>query len=147
MDRLQVQVPDLESYWLKQIKCQEACPVRTDARGEFSFNWKIFDAASRKNETSFITLYALSNCWSFSSPPQSQVGRVRGLMGFAIACKLIRKRKDDRTVSNCSCGNDLLRGVSESGKETAVQRGMCFASSYVTPFPLRTHYSTVNAYL
>lgn len=33
MNRLQVHVPDVESYWLKQIKCQEACPVHTDARG------------------------------------------------------------------------------------------------------------------
>ncbi len=27
-----VEIPDLE-YWKKQIKCQHACPVRTDARG------------------------------------------------------------------------------------------------------------------
>lgn len=33
MSRIQVQVPDVENYWLKQIKCQEACPVHTDARG------------------------------------------------------------------------------------------------------------------
>lgn len=33
MNRFQVQVPDLENYWQKQIKCQEACPVHTDARG------------------------------------------------------------------------------------------------------------------
>ncbi|RMF73402.1 MAG: 4Fe-4S dicluster domain-containing protein [Planctomycetota bacterium] len=30
--RIQVQVPD-ERYWQRQIKCQEACPVHTDARG------------------------------------------------------------------------------------------------------------------
>lgn len=33
MHRLQVSVPDVEAYWLRQIKCQEACPVHTDARG------------------------------------------------------------------------------------------------------------------
>ena len=32
-DRVQVQVPDAAGYWLRQIKCQEACPVHTDARG------------------------------------------------------------------------------------------------------------------
>ena len=31
--RLHVHVPDAENYWRKQIKCQEACPVHTDARG------------------------------------------------------------------------------------------------------------------
>ncbi len=31
-DKLCVQVPD-ESYWRRQIKCQDACPVGTDARG------------------------------------------------------------------------------------------------------------------
>jgi formate dehydrogenase (NADP+) beta subunit len=30
--RLQVKIPD-EEYWRKQIKCQFACPVHTDARG------------------------------------------------------------------------------------------------------------------
>ncbi len=30
--KLTVEIPDLE-YWKKQIKCQYACPVRTDARG------------------------------------------------------------------------------------------------------------------
>jgi formate dehydrogenase (NADP+) beta subunit len=30
--RFQIQVPD-EEYWRKQIKCQFACPVHTDARG------------------------------------------------------------------------------------------------------------------
>jgi len=29
---IQVQVPD-EAYWRRQIKCQDACPVHTDARG------------------------------------------------------------------------------------------------------------------
>lgn len=33
MSRLQVTLPDAEGYWLKQIKCQDACPVHTDARG------------------------------------------------------------------------------------------------------------------
>ena len=33
MNRLHAQLPDAETYWLKQIKCQEACPVHTDARG------------------------------------------------------------------------------------------------------------------
>lgn len=33
MERFQAQVPNLDGYWLKQIKCQEACPVHTDARG------------------------------------------------------------------------------------------------------------------
>jgi NADPH-dependent glutamate synthase beta subunit-like oxidoreductase len=33
MSRVQVQTPDPQGYWLKQIKCQEACPVHTDARG------------------------------------------------------------------------------------------------------------------
>lgn len=33
MTRFQVQVPGADQYWLKQIKCQEACPVHTDARG------------------------------------------------------------------------------------------------------------------
>jgi len=32
MDRVHVQLPEA-GYWLKQIKCQEACPVHTDARG------------------------------------------------------------------------------------------------------------------
>jgi formate dehydrogenase beta subunit len=30
--RIQVEVPD-DNYWRKQIRCQEACPVHTDARG------------------------------------------------------------------------------------------------------------------
>jgi len=29
---LKVKVPD-EQFWKEQIKCQDACPVRTDARG------------------------------------------------------------------------------------------------------------------
>lgn len=32
MERLRVEVPD-DGYWRRQIKCQEACPVHTDARG------------------------------------------------------------------------------------------------------------------
>ena len=31
-DRFSVEIPDLD-YWKKQIKCQYACPVHTDARG------------------------------------------------------------------------------------------------------------------
>ncbi len=31
-NKFSVEIPDLE-YWKKQIKCQYACPVRTDARG------------------------------------------------------------------------------------------------------------------
>lgn len=31
--RFHVEVPDTASYWLRQVKCQEACPVHTDARG------------------------------------------------------------------------------------------------------------------
>ena len=30
--RIQVEVPD-EAYWRRQVKCQYACPVNTDARG------------------------------------------------------------------------------------------------------------------
>lgn len=33
MNRLPVNVPDADGYWLNQIKCQAACPVHTDARG------------------------------------------------------------------------------------------------------------------
>ena len=32
MDRIKVEIPTAE-YWRRQIKCQEACPVHTDARG------------------------------------------------------------------------------------------------------------------
>ncbi len=32
MDRISVEVPS-DDYWRRQIKCQEACPVHTDARG------------------------------------------------------------------------------------------------------------------
>lgn len=32
MERIQVEIPSGE-YWRRQIKCQEACPVHTDARG------------------------------------------------------------------------------------------------------------------
>ena len=32
MHRLRTEVPT-EAYWQKQINCQEACPVHTDARG------------------------------------------------------------------------------------------------------------------
>ncbi|MFN0055390.1 MAG: FAD-dependent oxidoreductase [Planctomycetales bacterium] len=33
MNRLLVSVPDDARYWQQQIRCQEACPVHTDARG------------------------------------------------------------------------------------------------------------------
>ena len=29
----QVQPPDATQYWLKMVKCQDACPVHTDACG------------------------------------------------------------------------------------------------------------------
>lgn len=32
LDPIQVEVPD-DDYWRRQIKCQYACPVNTDARG------------------------------------------------------------------------------------------------------------------
>lgn len=32
MGKFRVEIPDI-SYWRKQINCQDACPVHTDARG------------------------------------------------------------------------------------------------------------------
>ncbi len=31
-ERIQIEVPD-EAYWRRQVRCQDACPVHTDARG------------------------------------------------------------------------------------------------------------------
>ena len=32
LEPIQIEVPD-DDYWRRQIKCQYACPVNTDARG------------------------------------------------------------------------------------------------------------------
>lgn len=148
MDRLQVQVPDLESYWLKQIKCQEACPVRTDARGEFSSSWKILGLLSRRMSPTSRLIFHFATV--HASPiflPQSQVRSFCRLIGFTIVCKPVRKKTTNGPVSSIECGNGVSLSVSEKCGASVIQRGMCFADLHATRFPLRIHHSNANALL
>jgi NADPH-dependent glutamate synthase beta subunit-like oxidoreductase len=98
--RYTVEVPDLD-YWKRQIKCQVACPVKTDARGY------IQAIAGGQYERAYLTARApnpmASICGRICGAPCEAACR-RGEIDKPIAIRALKRFVTER------CGAETYRG-------------------------------------
>jgi len=103
----QVEIPT-PAYWRRQIKCQEACPVRTDARGY------VRAIAEGRFEDAYLIARG-------PNPLASICGRVCGApceaacqrkdIDEAVSIRALKRFVTDRYATKRNNGDDTLHGL------------------------------------
>lgn len=125
-----VQIPDLD-YWREQIKCQEACPVKTDARGY------VRAIAEGNYELAYLIARGpnplASICGRVCGAPCEQSCR-RGYLDEPISIRALKRYVCDRFGPEVrpEGGTGLIEFLKESSRKHAPRQ--CLGKEELLPF-------------